>query len=76
MNELEKLHTKRKALGLTAEELGKRVGVTRQTIRYLETGKTKGSIPLIRVINWELDAEKGDRTWEEVLKEYETNLPK
>lgn len=69
MNEGKKLYLKRKAVGLTAEELAKRVGVTRQTITNVEKDRLKHpSIPLIRVINWELDAAKGDMTWEELLE--------
>lgn len=77
MNEGKKLQLKRKAVGLTAEELAKRVGVTKQTISNVENDRLKHpSIPLIRVINWELDAAKGDMTWEELLEKNKRELLK
>jgi transcriptional regulator with XRE-family HTH domain len=46
------LREKRKAMGLTQDELAQRVGVRRQTLADLELGKNVGSHLLINVMNY------------------------
>ena len=46
------VHKFRKSLKLTQEDLAKKVGVTRQTIIYIEQGKYIASLPLaIKIAN-------------------------
>jgi predicted DNA-binding mobile mystery protein A len=40
------IHTIRKSLGMTLEQLGKKLGMTRQGVHYIEESEAVGSIPL------------------------------
>lgn len=56
----ENLETLRKLAGLTAEELGKRIGVTKQTIRNLETNTSSMSLVMYIALRsvFELEVEE------------------
>lgn len=48
----------RNGLGLTQEELARKVGVTRQTIISLEQGRYNPSLQLASHISWALKADR------------------
>lgn len=48
------MRAKRKFVGLTVQELAKRVGVTKQTISNIENGKTEFTPVMYRAIGEEL----------------------
>ena len=55
----------RKELGLSQEELGKRCGVSRQTINAIEKGEYNPTINLCRSICKILDKTLDELFWEE-----------
>ena len=66
----EDLRFKRKLLGLSCAQLGEMVGVTKQHINNLETGKT----PITKVMDIALKVALGNRFYEISEVELKNNL--
>lgn len=56
----QRIKKRRKALGLTQEQLAKRVGTTRIYITYVETGVKVPSLAMLKTIAAALECKAGD----------------
>lgn len=56
----QRIKKRRKALGLTQEQLAKRVGTTRIYITYVETGVKVPSLAMLKTIASALECKAGD----------------